>query len=242
MIAVFTCLISYTKCQERVSVTIPKAEEEIEYIWRNIQDTQFFDQNGYKVTYPRLSIISRLQEKVRKGQLSHSDYKYLEAHFMDSVYSKKDYRLGLQKVEKSIPLINTILKKIEALSLNWEFETHPTYNIRLTLYGPGGSYEADTGEVILFTTNEGNFKQYRDPENTIIHEITHIGIEKTLIQRYQVPHAMKERIVDLFVLTNFRELLPLYIPQNMGDERIDPFMNLSELKDLDRNIESLLNE
>jgi len=65
---------------------------------------------------------------------------------------------------------------------------------------------------------------YDNPANTIIHEIVHMGIEKSIIQKYNLSHGLKERIVDTIVYVLFGEFLPEYKVQNMGDTKIDKFL------------------
>ena len=112
------------------------------------------------------------------------------------------------------------------------------YEVIFTLYGSGGSYDPQTGLITLFTTKEGKFKKYQNPANTIIHEIVHIGMEHSLVQKYNLAHGLKERIVDTFVFLMFGELLPEYTIQNMGDPGIDEHLrNKEDLKALNTILE-----
>ncbi len=228
---------------DKVVVNVPSAESEAQYIWRNVQDIQFFEKNGYQVAFPPVASLENLKAKSRTQGLSNEDYQVLESELKASVYAEEDYKAGYEKVENALPLVNKMLEKIKELELDWEFKMYDQYNVNLTLYGPGGSYNPDTGDITLFTTPQGQFKQYENPANTIIHEIVHMGIEASLINRYQVPHQMKERIVDQFVMLNFKELLPDYRLQDMRDYRADDIMkSTADLKDLDKRIEKILNE
>jgi len=228
---------------DKVVVNVPSAESEAQYIWRNVQDIPFFEQNGYQVAFPPVASLENLKAKSRTQGLSNEDYEVLKSELKASVYAEEDYKAGYEKVENALPLVNKMLEKINELELDWEFKIYDQYNVNLTLYGPGGSYNPDTGDITLFTTPQGQFKQYENPANTIIHEIVHMGIEASLINRYQVPHQMKERIVDQFVMLNFKELLPDYRLQDMRDYRADDIMkSTADLKDLDKRIEKILNE
>ena len=80
------------------------------------------------------------------------------------------------------------LKNVPSLNLR------DKYTVVLTRYGMSGSYDERKGEVII---NLGR----REKEQTvgiIFHEITHMTIE-ALIQKYQVGHWYKERLVDLMM-------------------------------------------
>lgn len=67
--------------------------------------------------------------------------------------------------------------------------------------------------------------KYKNPAYTIIHEISHMGMEYSIVQKYNLTHGTKERLVDTFVYLMFREKLPEYKIQNMGDTKIDKHLN-----------------
>ncbi|MEO9869076.1 hypothetical protein [Ekhidna sp.] len=229
--------------QEKVILRISSLEEEVDYIWQNIQDIQFFEEKGYQVVFPKLKYIDLLKEKSEDAELSSNDYERLKSLFTDSIYKSVDYLAGLEKMKQNQSLIEKMIGMLGQLELDWNFKIHQPYVVKLTLYGPGGSYNPDTGHIVLFTTTEGGFKQYENPACTIIHEIVHMGVEQSLIQKLRIPHTSKERIVDQFVLLNFQNLIPSYQLQDMGDYRADAFMNsLDDLKDLDQKIKDALGE
>ena len=104
-----------------------------------------------------------------------------------------------------------------------------SYTVKLTKYGPGGSYDPKTGTVTMLTTKGGQFKKL-DPVETIVHEVVHMGIENEIVARYKLSHPEKERLVDLFVQKLYKEEMPNYKLQNLGESKIDPFINdLSKL-------------
>ncbi len=67
--------------------------------------------------------------------------------------------------------------------------------------------------------------KYNNPAYTIIHEISHMGMEYSIVQKYGLSHGLKERLVDTFVFLMFKKMLPEYKIQNMGDSRIDKYLN-----------------
>ena len=244
IIVLTTFLIS---CQSinrnRISINIPTVKTESEYIWRTIQDVKFFEENNYQISLPKGQIVEELKVKSKSGNLVTEDYVRLERFVMDSVYDESDYRKGFEKIVKEAALINKMINQLNKSKFNWAFKTFETYSLNLTLYGPGGSYNPDEGSILIYTTPTGQFKNYDNPANTIIHEVVHIGIEEAIITKYNVPHALKERIVDTFVSLNFGQDLPDYRIQDMGDKRTDQYLtSISSLKDLDKIIEQLTNK
>lgn len=216
--------------QSHIQINIPTAEDETSYIWNTLQDIAFFEQNNYQVSLPKGPLIASLKEKAKKDKLDDSDYKALQSFIRDSVYSKDDYQQGYSRIKSELPLINTMITELALVDYKWNFKTFDVYEVNLTLYGPGGSYNPDEGSLLVYTTPQGLFKQYDNSANTIIHEIIHIGIEQAIVQNLDVPHALKERIVDTIVILHFKEYLPSYYIQDMGDYRLDAY--LKERKDL----------
>ncbi|WP_299431365.1 hypothetical protein [uncultured Aquimarina sp.] len=221
------------KSQNRIQINIPTADFETEYVWRTIQDINFFEDNNYQISLPKDPLIEDLKIKAKKEKLTNEDYNKLKTFIRDSVYDVTDYQKGYEKIKNQLPLINNLVNEISELDYKWNFKEFSVYNINLTLYGPGGRYDSDEGSILIFTTSKGQFKSYDNPANTIIHEIIHIGIESAIINKFQVPHPLKERIVDTFVLLNFKDDLPNYRIQNMGEYRTDTYIKTkADLKSL----------
>jgi len=221
--------------REGFSFDIPSIEQEASSIWRTIKDIEFFEKQGYIVKLPDDELIDSLIVKSKNGTFSNNDFSSIYQLLESKVYNESDYKLALEKLNEQKQLISNIIHQIELSkrSFNWEFKMFKDYKVILTLYGSGGSYNQDTGWVTLFTTKEGDFKNYKNPANTIIHEIVHIGMEKSIIQKYKVSHILKERVVDTFVSLFFGEVLPDYKIQSMGETEIDEHLKeKSDLKNL----------
>ncbi len=243
LIIITLCTFCSTKSQNRLVVNIPTAESESEYIWRTIQDITFFEENNYQISLPKGPLIDLLKKKAKENKLSDADYEALKVFIKDSIYKKSDYKEGYHKIEEQLPLVNTMISKISTTARNWDFKEFEHYQINLTLYGPGGSFNPDEGSLLIYTTPSGDFKQYANPANTMIHEIVHIGMQASIVQTFNVPHPLKERIVDTFVFLNFKEALPTYKIQNMGDHRIDPYLKTkNDLKDLHTFVKEIMND
>ncbi len=212
---------------KRIEVHIPTVDEETSYLWTIIQDIEFYDQYGYDIGLPSGDVIDDLIHKSREGHLTSEHYGLLEAFMKKDVYSESDYKKGYEKIQNALPRVNRMIDYISQGDRGWNFNIFEKYRVTLTLYGPGGSYDPDQGSILFYTTPEGKFKQYDDPRAILIHEITHLGIEESIITEFNVPHGLKERIVDTFVYLNFHELLPEYRIQPMGDNRIDAELRTS---------------
>jgi len=202
-----------------------------------------YEEYKYVVSLPKGQIIEELKQKSKSGNLTDDDYKKLEAFVSDSVYHEADYLKGYENIKNELPLINRLVNELSKLQYTWNFKKFDVYQVNLTLYGPGGSYHPHDGSILIYTTVDGAFKNNDNPSNIIIHEVTHIGIEESIISTYHVPHTMKERIVDTFVALHFGKDLPNYRIQSMGETRTDEYLNeKSDFKELHNIVEQVLHE
>lgn len=242
----FLCLILFTtdsNAQNRIQINIPTVEAETEYVWRTLRDIQFFEENNYQIGLPKGELIDSLIKKIKSGTLADGDYNELLAYMKERVYDKGDYLKGYAKIEEQQALVNQMISNITQAQFNWRFDQFDTYQVNLTLYGPGGSYDPSNGSLVIYTTTNGQFKGYSNPANTIIHEVVHMGIENSIVGAFNVPHPLKERIVDTIVSLNFKHLLPDYRIQNMGDTRIDAYLKkVEDIKNLDSHVQHIMNQ
>ncbi len=241
LILLFTFLTNILFAQNRIEVIIPSAEAEAQYVWQTLQDLRFFQKNNYQVSLPEGELMEDLKAKALNDSLSPTDYNAFKTFFTEKVYDPQKYQGGYLQVSKQLSSLEQFLRQIGRTKRNWDFTLFPRYRVLLTLYGPGGSYDPEIGQILLYTTPQGGFKQYENPANTIIHEIVHIGMEESIVQHFQLSHAMKERVIDQFVQLSFGKKLPQYRVQNMGEVRIDAYLkNKKSLRYLDQHLQELL--
>lgn len=210
--------------QGSIDIQIPSAEEETDYIWRTIIDIAFFEQHNYQLSLPNGPMIEELKVKSRAKQLTDEDYEKLKNFMLSRGYRKQDYIAGYKKIAEQEALLNRMIRRLRRHKRDWSFRLYESYPVVLTLYGSGGSYDPDNGRIIVFTTPDGRFKTSDNAAHVVIHEVVHIGIEQSIIQELEVPHVFKERIVDQLVVAYFKKWIPNYQVQNMGENRIDPFL------------------
>ncbi len=227
-----------------VAVSAPSIEQEATSIWRTINDIEFLEGQGYKINLPEDSLIDTLISKSKSGQFGNDNFREVYTLLERNIYQEVNYKAALDKVNNQEELLKTLMLQLRRAkeSWKWDFELLPSYDVIFTLYGTGGSYDPDHGRVVLFTTLEGGFMRYKDPANTIIHEIVHLGIETSIVQKYKLSHRLKEKIVDKIVFLLFAELLPEYRMQDMGSTEIDEYLKQKEdLVDLESIVEEIVN-
>jgi hypothetical protein len=237
----FLLILGLHAQSSHVYVQIPSAEMEVQYIWQNIRDIEFFERNNYQLSLPHHELIEELKTKAKKKELEQKDYDRLLSTFSSELYKPDAYTEGYEKIERELSRIEKIFETLSTYQKQWGFHEFNRYQVNLTLYGPGGSYDPDRGSILIMTNEQGGFKGYQNPSYTIIHEIVHIGIEAPIVQRFKLSHTLKERIVDLFVSLHFPELVPDYQLQSFGDKRIDSCLtSTKDFEDLPAVIERFL--
>ena len=207
-----------------IEVFANTAKQEAEMVWYFIGNIKFLQKHGYRLSLPQNELIQILIERSKNDDLDKKDFEKLPKLISEKNYNKNDYSAGIDNIKKVLPEIEGIFSKFEEFNRKWDFKIFKEYKLFLTLYGAGGSYEPDKGEITILTTKTGEFKRGINPIGTIIHEFVHIGIEERIIQKYNISHIIKERIVDKFVSANFKDILPNYSIQNFGDITIDKYL------------------
>ncbi|MFC1802220.1 hypothetical protein ACFLY7_02150 [Patescibacteria group bacterium] len=130
--------------------------------------------NGYKPHLPQ-------------GIDKNSDDKKIEEQIIKE-YNKTDYENTSKKLETDFLIIKDNLYQVLK---NIFGENIPIiYDLNLIKYGVGGSYYPPD-KIIFNINNERGIK-------TIVHEMIHLMIEDD-IQKYEIGHFEKERIVDLIL-------------------------------------------
>lgn len=212
---------------QRIEIIQPSIEQEATSIWQTINNLSFFEQQGYTIHLPKDPLIDSLIAKSKKGTFGNDDFSTIYSLLENKLFDLKNYEKAITKISLQLDSITYYVNKIDSLKKgwDWEFISFKSYKLNITLYGTGGGYDPDEGLINLFTDPDGNFVKYKNPSYTIIHEITHIGMEYSIIHKHNVSHGLKERLVDLFVKNIFRHELPHYKIQNMGDIRIDKHLN-----------------
>ncbi len=229
LLGIFSIISFVCKSQtgvSRIEIVPPTIEQEATSIWRTINDITFLEKQGYDINLPKDSLIESLITKSKNGTFGNDDFSVVYS-LTERVFDQKHYEKARQKVAQQIDLLNDLISEIDSSNSQWDwtFKMFDQYKVVFTLYGTGGSYDPDEGSVTLLTNEEGRFIKYQNPAYTIIHEITHMGMEYSIVRKYDLNHGLKERLVDTFVYLMFPEKLPEYTIQRMGDQHIDSYFN-----------------
>lgn len=231
---------SAQKKMSSIRIKKPSIQQEATSIWRTINDIEFLEKQGYSIKLPNHPSIQSLISKSKNNKFGNDDFGAIYTLLETTFYTKKDYRNGFNNVREQQLSIHNYIEQLYDFTQHckWDFKKFDAFTILFTFYGTGGSYDADQGIITLFTNQNGEFKNYDNPVNTIIHEIVHMGIEESIVQKYNLPHGIKERIVDTIVYLLFKKDLPEYRKQEMGDPNLDAFiLSKKDIRNLDTQIE-----
>jgi len=154
----------------------------------------------------------------------------LKRIFVNSVYRAKDVTMGVRRVSEQVAVIESCCRSLIPYVDAWKFDLRSSYNVTLTSYGTGGSYDVDSGTILVRTTRDGTLRR-RDAAHTVVHELVHIGIQRAIVERFGLSHNEKETVVDAMCSVGLADELPGYVVQKRADAEL--------LRRLDR--EALLN-
>ncbi|NQZ45466.1 MAG: hypothetical protein HRT65_14260 [Flavobacteriaceae bacterium] len=233
LVVLLVCITAVSQTTApRIEIVPPTVAQEAASVWRTINDYTFLEQQGYTIHLPEAPLIDSLILKSKKGTFGNGDYAAVYSLLESRFFKAADYEQAQGKVAEQLDLLHGFLTQIalEKRGWDWDFNLFKHYQVVFTLYGTGGSYDPENGTITLLTNQAGDFVKYPNPAYTIIHEITHMGMEHSVVQAHQLSHGLKERLVDTFVLLLFQEKLPEYRVQQMGDPALDA--SLQTKKDL----------
>ena len=113
------------------------------------------------------------------------------------------------------------------------------YKIMLVLWSLGGSYDPKSGTITTRADEKGNLTSVRkNKHETIVHEIVHMGIEKNIVQKYNLKHWEKEYLVDIICNKYLGSLMPEYGVQKIDMKRMNKYITKENIeKDLPKAIE-----
>lgn len=204
------------------SIRIPTPQEEFGIVWNTLKQMPFYKNYGYRVGLPEREEFQRLARK--PGLMKKADRHQLYSFFADDVYRSSHYENGLNNLKSRLQSIQNAVEKLRELKSLWGFEIYNHYDVILTLYGPGGLFYPDTGQVFIKTSKAGEFAR-KNPAHTVVHEMVHLGIHRSIIKRYHLNHHEKEKVVD-YICTNFlADVLTDYKSQSFHTSQFDAYLD-----------------
>jgi len=155
-------------------------ELEIQRAQSAVKKIPWYVANGYGESF------AKLPEGITKASNDEAIAKAVRSEYSEDEYVK--FVANLQKEWTDIPSGFEKMKEEPTLHLESEYE------VMLTKYGSGGSYDLEKNRVIIRINR--NLQEGIVP--VVVHEITHMTIQY-LIDQYKVRQWHKERLVDLLL-------------------------------------------
>ena len=165
-------------------------------------------------------------EKTNLEQIKH----YREI-FINQIYKESDLtRLNDMITNDVIPnMLRAIEKQITPLLSSWNAQLPEHIYIQCE-YGVGGAYEYGKNPGIILRMSEFKGNQY-GLLNICLHEFVHILIQKQIIDKYNVPQDLKERIVDIICLELFNKPVQPMFEKSFANTYITPEVIKNNLAD-----------
>jgi hypothetical protein len=223
----------------RLRVRRPSPDEAFAYLFGVLRKMPFFRAHGYRVGLPQHPAFVAAAEAGHEP--APEDWNRYRQLFVDEVYRASDYDAALASLAGAPALADAALRRLAPLHERWGFRVYPAYEVVLTLYGPGGSYDARTGTITLLPRAKAGASD-GTASQTVVHEIVHMGIEEAIVRRFGLPHEVKERLVDRICLSYLADVLPGYKAQPMGPIALDAYVDAKAVLDLPAAVQAYLRE
>lgn len=216
-----------SKSSPQIIIRTQTAKEAFDYIMGIIEWSHYYKKYGYYVELPKHDEFKNMYENPNYPPL---DRKTLKKIFTSELYDQSVFKEPLATTHNIEGIIKKGLEKLTQLQKNWGFDLKPKYEIVFSPYGAIITHQISP--TIGRMTTLTNPAIICDPgvlETALLHKIVNIGIEKNIIQKYNLSRWQKERVIDLICMLYLNEVIPYYTPpepnKKHGDRKIDPFVN-----------------
>lgn len=164
----------------------------------------------------------RIHEFMEIKKPTPEQIKYYRNLFINEIYKESDLtRLDATITNDVIPnMLRAIEKQIVPLLASWNAQLPEHIYIQCE-YGLGGAYAYGRNPGIILRMSEFQGNQY-GLLNICLHEFVHILIEEPIIKKYNIPHNIKERIVDIICLELFNKPVQTMFENSFANTYITP--------------------
>ena len=178
----------------KLTIRAPTVEEAFQFTMLFVDNAGAILKMGRKVRFPGHPAFQEFLETPyfvddprRKG---------LWMIYKSEIYEESDFDKGLKIMETHREALQETLRRLSVLHDNWGYQLFPEYVVTLSTGGLGIGHPL-TGIATVPMGEEGDFNGVAPPAYCAIHELVHTGLEFPIVQRFQLTHWEKERVVDL---------------------------------------------
>ncbi len=163
--------------KESVEIIIRPQEkqEAFESLMWNISQMPFYNEHGYEIDLPSHKTFQKLAnsdvhiaaiKKIIEADL-YSEKLYvhdiqlgeLKRIFESEVYSEKDFEEGIQVLTEEKSTFIMAGNRLRSFNESWNLKSFPRYEVVLTMYGVGGSFNSKSGTVIILSSKKWTLKK-----------------------------------------------------------------------------------
>lgn len=216
----------------KIIIRAQTADEEFDYLMKILGRMAFYTEHGYKIAVPEHPFFVNISNN--PDLIKTLNMEEAKNIFKREVYDLDYFKNGLRVINENISLAEKAVKRMGEWE-DWGFKLFPNYEIKLTAYGSGGSYNYTNGNIIMKTTPSGKFR--RVPLHTMVHEIIHIGTKESIVKKFKLPRMKEEGLVDAICVNYFEDILTDYRVPERGDKNIFNLVSPNNIMELPRVIE-----
>ena len=203
-----------------------------ESAWNHILDWHNLYQSGLKNFNLPYSMFApedpRMQEMFAQPKLSNTQIKHYHDIFISEIYNQSDLTKRDHDLNTAVQMFqNMIETKIKPLLPAWNAKMPKNLTIECE-YGRGAGYESGNNATIMFRMSNDNRNDY-GIYLLLSHEFVHILIEEQIIQKYNVPQDLKERIVDIIGQELFKKPVQPMFENSFANAYITPAVIRTDL-------------
>ena len=184
---------------------------------------------NYKYSYEMfIPNDDRIREMFEQPKLTEQQIQHYHDIFVNEIYKLSDLTHKDVDINSAVQMFqNMIETKIKPLLPAWNAKMPKTLTIECE-YGRGAGYESGNNATIMFRMSNDNRNDY-GIYLLLSHEFVHILIEEQIIQKYNVPHDLKERIVDIIGQELFKKPVQPMFENSFANAYITPAVIRTDL-------------
>ena len=177
---------------------------------------------NYKYSYEMfIPNDDRMREMFEQPKLTEQQIQHYHDIFVNEIYKLSDLTKRDHDLNTAVQMFqNMIETKIKPLLPAWNAKMPKTLTIECE-YERGAGYKSGNNATIMFRMSNDNRKDY-GIYLLLMHEFVHILIEEQIIGKYNVPHDLKERIVDIIGLELFNKPIQQMYENSFANSYITP--------------------
>lgn len=177
---------------------------------------------NYKYSYEMfIPNDDRMREMFEQPKLTEQQIQHYHDIFVNEIYKLSDLTHKDADINSAIQRFqNMIETKIKPLLPAWNAKMPKTLTIECE-YGRGAGYKSGNNATIMFRMSNDNRNDY-GIHLLLSHEFVHILIEEQIIGKYNVPHDLKERIVDIIGQELFNKPVQPMFMESFANSYITP--------------------